>query len=158
MVKSIVQILLATAFALVCGAADMPRQIQTDDIREVVFRHQLDSWDSYMQKTKRVYFLSVGEQDEDPSDDFIKRFANHKPPVRKASASKKGPHLEVMDKNTGEAGLILRVSSIMRISDIEVEVQGGYDQSGRSASGNIYTVKKINGKWSVTQDKRTWES
>ncbi len=88
----------------------------------------------------------------------MKRFADHKPPVRKASDSKRGPGLEVIDRKTGEKGVILRVESIKWISAIEVEVQGGYSQSGLSASGNIYTVKKKNGKWSVAHDKKTWVS
>jgi len=42
---------------------------------------------SGQQKQAAAYFLSIGKPGSDPSDEFIKRFANHIPPVRKASAS-----------------------------------------------------------------------
>ena len=49
-----------------------------DDIREVLFRDQFK-----LDKFTGVHFLSIGEKPTDPSNKFMKRFANSKIPVRK---------------------------------------------------------------------------
>jgi hypothetical protein len=69
-------------------ALDPDRLGQEEDIREAVFRHQFDRNASGQQKTAHAYCLSimVGGKDLDPPVEFIKRFAHHKPPVRKWSA------------------------------------------------------------------------
>ncbi|HCS54942.1 MAG TPA: hypothetical protein DIW81_25710, partial [Planctomycetaceae bacterium] len=86
------------------------------------------------------------------------RFAEHKSPVRKVSACTADSGKGVLDKKTGERGLIFRVTSIEWKSDTEVDVKGGYYEGGLNASGNTYTVKKENGKWKVTNDKMHWIS
>ena len=83
--RNIASLFLFLAFASVSVGAEPARQRQEDDIREAVFRWQFDHNVSGQQKTAKVYFLSVGEKYGDPSDEFIKRFANNKPPVRKRS-------------------------------------------------------------------------
>lgn len=133
------------------------RQTQTDDIREAVLRNQLTHVTSGSKTDNEVYFLSVGEKHEDPSDDFVKRLAKFKVLIRKASESERR-HGRVVDKKTGEKGAILSVTSIRWISDNEVEVDCSYDQGVRAASGFSVTVKEDNGKWSVTREKRTWAS
>jgi hypothetical protein len=134
-------------------AADKARQSQVDDIREAVFRYQFGHNGSSQQQSAKVYFLSVGEKYRDPSDAFMKRFAEHKPPVRKASASQQLRGRGIVDKRTGELGLAFGVETIKWISETEVEVRGGYAEAELSASGNTYTVKKQGGKWKVTLDK-----
>ena len=151
--KSTATLFLLFAFAsLGLGAAD-GRQSQEDDIREAAFRWQFDHNVSGQQKKAKVYFLAVGEKSADPSDEFIKRFADNKPPVRKRSECSADPGKGVLDKKTGGQGLMFLVTSIKWNSDTEVEVKGGYYESGRSASGNTYTLKKEKGKWKVTNDK-----
>ena len=83
----------------------------------------------------------------------MKRFAGHKPPVRKVSACEADAKKGVRDKTTGEQGLIFRLVGVRWKSDTEVEVEGGYSESATSASTNVYVVKKIDGKWKVTSDK-----
>src|SRR5882757_6179744 len=103
--KSILHLFLLFAFASVGLADDKVREGQTDDIREAVFRWQIDRDGSEQQTNAPVYFLQIGKKRGDPTDEFMKRFAKHKPPVRKVSAcssSGKG----VYEKKTGERGLI----------------------------------------------------
>ncbi len=154
--KTITSLLLLFAFSSVGWAAGAARDSQTDDIREAVFRWQFDHNASEQQKHTQVYFLEVGDNGGDPSDEFMKRFADIKPPVRKVSASTSDIKKGVTDKSTGEKGLIFRVTSILWKSDSEVQVGGGYHEAGLSASGNIYTVKKVKGKWKVTGDRMQW--
>ena len=144
-------------FAYVCFPSKATRSAEEGDVREAVFRYQFEHNSSGQQKKAAVYCLSVGEN-TDPSDDFIRRFANHKPPVRKISQCDVGPFDGVVDKLTHKLGLVFRVSSIKWISETEVEASGGYYEAGLSASGDTYTVRKWLGKWRVTKDKMNWIS
>jgi len=113
---------------------------------------------SGQQRNAEVYFLEVGEKGADPTDEFMKRFADQKPPVRKVSACTASAGKGVLDKKTGQKGLIFRITSIEWKSDKKIDVRGGYYEAGLSASGNTYTVKKEKGKWKVTNDKMHWIS
>lgn len=152
----ILPMLLAFALACTNGASDADRLKQQDDIREAVFRYQFAHNASGQQTGAAVYCLWVGEKATDPSDDFMRRFANHKPPVRKMSECKADPSHGVIDKRTGAQGLGFRATSIKWLSDIEVEVEGGYYEAGLSASGNTYIVNKQKGKWVVSSDRMNW--
>src|SRR5262245_19236974 len=156
--RFIAPLFLLFSFASLGVAADQTRQAQEDDIREAVFRHQFDHNASGLQKNAKVYFLEVDEKATDPSDAFMKRFADHRPPVRKPSASRFVPGTGLLDKKTGEIGLAFRATTIKWISATEVEVSGGYYEAELSSSGNTYTVKNADGKWRVTKDKMNWIS
>ena len=128
------------------------REKEEDDIREVVFRYQFEHNQSGLRTNAGAYYLGVGENASDPSDEFMKRFAADRPPVRKTSASTFVSGRGMVDKNSGERGLQFRVNSIKWISNEEAEVEGGYYEASESSSVNTYTVKKANGKWTVTKD------
>jgi len=106
MMKNIVPVLFMVMSGCVSYATDAARLNQEDSIREAVFRYQFDHNASGQQKKASVYCLSVGNGQTDPSDDLMKRFANHKPPVRKASECQVDPYKGVTDKRTGTPGLI----------------------------------------------------
>jgi hypothetical protein len=139
-------------------AADAVRQSQDDDIREAVFRWQLNEFGSTglpgaaPQNMPKACFLGVGEKQDDPSDAFIKRFVGYKLPVRKLSACNRSTRGN-FDKKTGERGYVLTAGSITWKSDTEVDVNGYWHVSGLCASWDTYTLKKQNGKWKVTKDK-----
>jgi hypothetical protein len=151
--KTIAQLFLLLAFTSLGFAADKTRAIQTDDIREAVFRWQFDHNASGQQTNAHAYFLSIGHKGDDPTEEFIKRFADHKPPVRKVSAGTADAGKSVFDKKTGEKGLLFHVTSIEWKSDTQVEVKGGYYEAGQSGSGNTYTLKRETSKWKVTNDR-----
>lgn len=126
-----------------------------DDVREAVFLFQFDHNASGLQQNAKVYFLSLGGGDRDPSDEFMERFRGLKPPVKKVSectASVTG----VKDKETGEHGLIFRVTSIKWVSDSEVEVEGGYHEASESASGNTYLLLREGERWFVKEHRMNW--
>ncbi len=149
-------ILVFACLAAGCTPIPSARLPQEDDIREAVFRYQFEHNASGQQKQAAVYCLSIGEN-ADPSDEFMRRFAEYKTPVRKRSECDVG-RLGVVDKNTHKRGLVFRVDSMNWISGTEVEARGGYFEGGLSASGNTYTVRKRLGKWGVTEDKMNWIS
>jgi hypothetical protein len=151
--KTILYFVLLLGFASLGLASDTARENQTNDIREAVFRWQFDNNASGQQTNAQVYFLEIGTNGGDPADEFMKRFAEHKPPVRKKSECSADIRNGVLDKKTGEHGLIFRVWSIKWNSDTEVEARGGYYEGGRSASSNIYTLKLEKSKWKVINDK-----
>jgi len=91
-----------------------------DDIREAVFRFQFDHNASGLQQNAKVYFLSLGKGDKDPSDEFMERFRGQKPPVKKVSQGTVSV-TGVKDKETREQGLIFRVTSIKWISHTEID-------------------------------------
>jgi hypothetical protein len=141
-----------------CSGKD--RTAEFDDIREATFRYQFVKNASVQQQNAQVYFLSViaaGKKEaEDPSDEFMKRFAGHKPRVVKHTESKSSMEEGVRDKKSGERGLSFHVGEIRWNSDTEVEVDGGYYEGGESASGNTYFLKKKHGKWVVERDVMHW--
>jgi hypothetical protein len=146
--KLITGLLVLFTSALLGFASDAARESQVDDVREAVFRYQFDHSDAV-----KVIFISVGENGGDPSDEFMKRFADHKPPVRKESSSHFVIHKGVLDKKTGERGVTFFVRHIRWISDTEVEVTGGYFFAELGASVNVYTVKKSDGIWKITKEE-----
>lgn len=157
-------VLLATFFP-VQGAQDRAkpegtatRLSQEDDIREAVFRYEFRHNSSIQGQRAGVYCVSVGEKNADPSDRFMQRFTGFKPPVRKASDCSTHPYNGVVEKKTGKRGLLFRVRSIKWLSDIEVQVVGGYFEDGLSASGNTYTVVRTRDKWMVNSAGTNWIS
>jgi len=146
-------------FALLFGlasvslATDAAHLSQEDDIREAIFRYQFEHNASSQQKDAHDYFLSIGEHESDPSDEFMKRFAGHRPPVRKASACRITALGSVINKRTGKSGLLFRVGNITWLSEAAATAYGGYSEGNTSASANTYTVTKENGRWKVIKDE-----
>jgi hypothetical protein len=145
---------LLLAFVALSFSSDMAHRSQEDDIREALFRYQFEHNASAQQQTAHDYYLAVGEEGADPSDEFMRRFADHKPLVHKASACRIKPSTgEVVNKRNGKPGLRFRQGTITWVSAIEVTVWDGYDEANVSSSGNTYTLKRQNGRWYVTEDK-----
>ena len=128
------------------------RARQEDDIREAVFRYQLREFNSI------INFLSVGNNDDDPSEELMNRLRAHEPLVKKVSQCTADMNEGVKDKETGAQGIILRAGSIKWINKTTVEVKGGYYADGLAASGNTYRVVLKDGKWVVEEDRMDWIS
>jgi hypothetical protein len=125
-----------------------------DDIREATFRYEFSPW--LRQTPAReleniVFFLSVGENKEDPSKEFMERFTNNKPAVKTRSHATGGLQ-GVKDRDTGQPGVIFYVSKIKWLKDTEVEVEGAYFGHGLISSRSTYYLTKKNDKWVVTQE------
>lgn len=129
------------------------RADQEDDIREAVFRWLFDHNASGQQSRVAAYFLDIDAGNGDPSDAFIKRFLDHKPPVRKKSQCIKDPRHGVLDKTSRKNGLLFYIERIKWLSDAEVEVSGGYYEGPESASTNTYRLKNDGHRWKVTSDR-----
>lgn len=132
------------------ASADTDHKSQEDDIREAVFRYLFNYNASGQQSKTHAYCLGivVGEKKIDPSDQFMKRFAHHKPPVRRASACQ-WTKIHVVE-NRGRPALIFFISAIEWVSDLEVIVSAGYEEANVSSSTCPFAVRKTNGEWKVT--------
>jgi hypothetical protein len=152
--KTLAAVLFLVAIAPLVSA---DRASEIDEIREATFRYQFAKNASGLQQGAAVYFLAIRDQakkvNEDPTDEFMKRFIGNKPRVAKVSEALVSANEGVRDKKTGERGLIFNVSRIRWVSDESVEVTGGYYEAGESASGNTFYVKKKDRNWVVESDK-----
>ncbi len=106
---------------------------QALDIAEATFRYQFEH--NVSGKNQKTYYLLLFGKD--PSPEFLARFKDNQPPVRKGS-----------DFTEGE--IKFKVVDIERISDTKVKVYGGYYEGNVSASGSNYNVELKDGKWIVT--------
>jgi hypothetical protein len=163
-VKTIASILLFLTSILPGVTAENLRQAQLDDIREAVFRYQLEHARASQKEHREVYFFAVAEKDgrdeflplplgnkrHNPSEDLMSRFKEHKPAIRKNS------DLQIRRKDP-KRGLRFRATKIQWLSDTEAKVDGGYDDAW-GASWATFTVIKENGKWRVISSelKKAW--
>ena len=134
-------------------------------VTEAVVRHLL-----HARRDGLVYFLSVGaREDRDPDDAFMERFAGHRPPVKPISeatlsgAAQPGSALaaapfpgQVIDRRTGQPGLILRVSRLTWLSESEARVEASTFAHGLAARGLLYHVAREGGRWVVGEGVLDW--
>ena len=159
--RMLLAVLLAFASVLPAVAAPPDRAAEELDIREATFRYQFANNASGLKEHAGAYYLSLVDRNgksDDPPAKLLKRFAGNEPPVKKASESRASQAEGVVDKKTGKRGLIFRIEAIRWISDTEAEVSGGYYEAGLSSSGNTYSLKKVDGRWQVTEAVMNWIS
>lgn len=73
------------------GPATRPAAAVEDDVFEAVFRYQFEHNGSLQKQNAAAYYLHLSPQltgGDNPDDAFMKRFAGHRPPVRKVSQRK----------------------------------------------------------------------
>ncbi len=127
-----------------------------DDLREATFRYMFRKNASGAQQNAKVYCLHF-EKGADPPAAFLARFAQDKVPVRAASACSQSVD-GVFENATHAHGLAFRIDGITRADADHATVTGGYYEAGLSASGNVYTLERKGGAWSVTKDEMQWIS
>lgn len=135
------------------------RRAEVDDVREAVFRYEFEHNASAAQNKVRYYFISIDDGKVDPTPQFLARFKDISPRVLPGSAGAQSPlDTRIHHKIDGAKGLSFNVGEIKWIGDDKVEVEGGYFESGLSASGNTYTVERRSGVWTVTENHMWWIS
>ena len=141
----------AAVFTLLCfplfvGPSDQKLE---DHIREAVFRYMFEH--EATQQMAKSFFIGFGPvgEGEDPGDEFLKRFKNHKPVVKKLSQSTFSKDGMVIDKETGAPGIRFSAREVTWVSDNEALVEAGYFVAGLFAGGCEYRVVLENEKWIV---------
>jgi hypothetical protein len=143
-------LMLVLFFASVPGSPSCQAQKAdvADDIREAVLRHMFGHEAQQQKPYTKVLFISV--EKKDPDDKFIARFKGHIPPVKKGSDSViTGDMGGVMDKETGEGGMLYSVGEIKWINENEVDIDGSYYVANLFAGGCRYRVVPDGDKWIV---------
>lgn len=116
------------------------RETEILQVFETLFRHQFQRNASAVQQNAKGYFLTIDQQD--PTPEFLTRFAGHVPPVRKGS-----------EFAVEQEGVLFRVGAVKWIDDSTVEVHGGYYEGELSSSKNVYRLVRKDGKWVVERDQ-----
>ena len=131
-------------------------QIETNsEAVEAIFRYQFMHDASGVQSGAQVYCIGFSDHQSDrpnngdPSQQFLLRFTDVKPPVKALSQCSASADKGVSDKATGKIGLIFRVTSIKCATDSKCEASGGYYEGGLSSSGDTYFLEKRLEKWVV---------
>jgi hypothetical protein len=138
-----------------------------DDIREVVLRYEMEGWyrggdqseKEAKTKTERVvakelnfkiFFVSINGKD--PTDAFIERFSDIPRIVRKVSRSEIGKDWRkpVLDRETGQRGIIFHADEIHWLDKGSVEVKGGYFCDGLCGVSQTLKLRRSKGEWVVT--------
>jgi len=135
---------------------------EMDDIMEAVIRHEIDEYLSslraYPNHRPRCHFLSLRGK-KDPSDAFVKRFANCGAAVKKFSQCHVTEDRGLVEDNlTHEGGFIFTIESIKRVSPTEAEVESNAYGAPLAGSGYRDRVVRKGGKWVVAERKMLWIS
>jgi hypothetical protein len=128
-----------------------------DDLREAVFRYMFHKNASGMQQSAHVFCLHF-ENGADPPAAFLLRFHGARIPAYAGSACTENASSGVIHRATGKHGLAFRIDAIAWTDADHAAVNGGYYEAGLSASGNVYTLERRHGVWTVTKDAMQWIS
>ena len=132
-------------------------QQDEDSLREAVLRHMFKTNASGMQQTAKVFCIHL-EKGVTPSAAFLARFSANRIRVVDAAGCDEDASRGVVERATGAHGLAFRIDLIAWTDRDHATVNGGYYEAGLSASGNVYTLERKNGAWSVTKDEMQWIS
>ena len=166
---------LVSSTVLAQPAKRAQSQAADEDIREAVIRYEIASWGEVGDKGEheaetlsgkvvpkrlnyKVFFISINGKD--PSDVFMKRFESFPHRIEKLSRSKldRKSMNAVVDKKTGEKGVVFKVETIKFEGANAAEVEGGYYCDGLCASGQTFKVHRKLGIWKVTGSAMHWIS
>ena len=114
-----------------------------DDVMETV----LQPPNEVQSKAEGITVCYLSIRGGDPSDSFLLRYAGHRPPVKKAS-ERKGRF----------DGVVLFVSTLKQIDKDTYEVAGGSYSGPLNAAGCVYTVQRVEKKWTITKSVQKWQS
>jgi len=60
---------------------------------------------------------------------------------------------QIADKKSGKTGVVFYTGAIWWVSADTVKIEVGYYEGTLSSSGNVYTLKRKNGRWVVEDDR-----
>ncbi len=122
------------------------RSAEEERIYEAALRHLLQS-NTY----KRQIYLGINGKD--PSDEFMRRFAESNLAVKKVSTFRGW-----FNSSLGERSIVLMVSSIKWSAGDRVEVKGGITCGPLCGSGGVYELVKDRWLWMVESYRKQWDS
>jgi hypothetical protein len=122
-------------------------------IVESVFRYQITKCAENTSLT--VFLLSL--HGKDPSDEFMKRFADDSVSVKRRSVlAKSEPTNEFIDKESGKFVALLSIDKLKFIDDGRAEVEGSCGYADWAARGYRYSLVREKNRWIVKRADSTW--
>jgi hypothetical protein len=133
-----------------------------NDIREAAYRHAFTNL-YHNRSTRNASFIGVCygcSSCDRPSIPvlttpfLLNRFKGCRPPVRSIFECRyDDSRKQIADKRTGRTGAAFLTGMIRWVSWDTVKIEAGYYEGLLSSSGNIYTLKRKNGRWVVVNDR-----
>jgi hypothetical protein len=143
--------------SLVNHWAKIPNRVaEEEDIRESTFRYQFTHNHVIEENAVKSIYIQIYSRAsntsmKDPDDVFMTRFSTNNPPVRKGSEHEMSPE-NVIDKKTGENGILFRNDLIYWRSATDVRVRGTYVYGRNDLDARNYHLTKALGKWLVIKE------
>ena len=123
------------------------------EILESVFRYQIAQCAENTSLT--VFLLSVKEKD--PSDEFMKRFADESVSVKRRSALTKSERThEFIDKESGKFAALLSFDKLKFLEEGRAQVEGSCGYAEWAARGYRYSLVREEKRWIVKRADPTW--
>lgn len=137
--------MISSLFGLIHLSTSGNRQ-EMSDLFEAFFRYKFQYNRSGAQASAEAYFLEI--KGKDPSPEFMTRFAEHSPPIKKGSEWIPG---SLIQQNNG---LLFRIDGFEWIglgwfTRDHVRIWGGYDESSLSSSSAYYIWKRDKKGWGL---------
>ena len=141
-----VWILLMLVVAVSIFGQDSDQKEEFDsEILESVFRYQITQCAENM--SLNVFLLSV--KGIDPSDEFMKRFADETVSVKKRSVLAKSETNEFIDKESGRFAALLSFNKLKFFEDGRAEVEGSCGYADWAARAYRYSLIREKNLWIV---------
>jgi hypothetical protein len=166
----------ATSQDQAAGSASQPALSKDDQVRLVVFRMLLESYERLYPKPEpsrlNAFYLAVGMPEdkrtpneglvafhdyEDPSAALMAAIGARKIPIKKHSQCKTDTGC-CLDKATGEPGYMLRVGPVKWLDANTATLEAGHWEHLLGASGEDLKVQRKGDGWEITYTGRRWVS
>lgn len=137
------KILLLLSFLFTTSCLGKYSEDDLDDIRETVFRYQFG-------RPAPFYCIALDNK-QDPSDELMRRFINHNPPVKKYSECR---NISVdATAAVKDSRIYFAVHSISLKMGRKAEAEGSWARGPLFGETHRYLLRFEDGKWTVAEDK-----
>ena len=149
------RLVLIPLMVLVAVAGQSPEQKEELDssIVESVFRYQIKQCGD--NTSLKVFLLSV--RGNDPSDEFMKRFADDSVKVKKRSALAKSEATnEFIDSESGKSAALLSIDKLRLLEEGKAQVEGSCGYADWAARGYRYSLVREKDRWMEKRADPGW--
>jgi hypothetical protein len=119
-----------------------------ENVQETVFRYQFG-------RPADFYCIALFNE-QDPSDEFMQRFINNNPPVKKYSECRIGTETrlyDLRDSVSGKPPIFFSIRSVSLKMWKKAEVHANWSRGPVFGEAHRYLLRYDNGKWKVIEDK-----
>ena len=140
-------------FVAVAGQSSEQKEELDSSIVESVFRYQITQCGE--NTSLKVFLLSV--RGNDPSEEFMKRFADDSLSVKRRSAlATSEATKEFIDKESGKGAALLSIDKLRLLEEDKAQVDGSCGYADWAARGYRYSLVREKNRWMVKRADPTW--